>query len=51
MIKNEVPTHMIKFKNKSERERYVRVVKCILSLPVPADPHSRSPQQSKMAMN
>ena len=51
MIKNEVPTHMIKFKNKSERERYVRVVKCILSLPMPTDPQSRTPQQLKMTMN
>jgi len=34
MIRHEIPTYMIKFKNKSERERYLRVVKCIIGLPV-----------------
>ena len=33
IIKTVIPSHMIRFKNKSERERYLRVVKCIIGLP------------------
>ena len=36
-LKGEVPTFMIRFKNKSEQKRYIRVAKCILSLPAQED--------------
>lgn len=33
LIKSEIPTSMLRFKNKSEQMRYLRVAKCILGLP------------------
>ena len=32
LIKNDIPTSMITFKNKSEQTRYTRIAKCIFGL-------------------
>ena len=33
VLKSEIPANMIRFKNKSEQTRFMRVAKCILALP------------------
>ena len=49
MIKNEIPTSMIKFKNKSEQMRYTRITKCILSLRSKTDEGRTNAKRTKNA--
>ena len=32
LIKTQIPVNMIRFKNKSEQMRYMRIARCIMSL-------------------